>query len=480
MKTFLLFSALLSCFSTFHIQAKELQALFSHASFYSHTEGPYVETYLMVYGPSVNYVKTPEGAWQASLKVTLVFKQDDRIVDFRKYNLLSAGLEDTLRILPNFIDQQRISLPGGDYQLEVTLADNNGGEDPVGYTYPVDLEYDHSNHKFSDIQLVESFQPTEGDNILTKSGFDLVPYVSDFYPPQVGGLNFYTELYNLDKKIGEGQDFLFLYYFESVPNAVVMDNFVRRMRQKSAPVNPLLVSIPIADLPNGQYNLVVEAVDRNNEILASQRIPFGRSNPGLQLNVVDIKAVDITSTFAEKITSPDSLRFYLLSLVPIATMTQRQFINQLTEMDDFLQMRKFLFSFWETRNDQYPEAEWNFYKAQVLAIEDYYKTKIKHGFETDMGYTWLRYGTPDQVEDSKHEPNAVPYIIWHYFHIENQSNVRFVFTNPHLVGTEYSLIYSDARDDRYNTDSEQFLYNRSSSFGSSGGYGSRFLSNFRR
>jgi len=106
--------------------------------------------------------------------------------------------------------------------------------------------------------------------------------------------------------------------------------------------------------------------------------------------------------------------------------------------------------------------------------------QVKHGFETDTGYTWLKYGTPDQVEDSKHEPSAVPYIIWQYFHIENQSNVRFVFTNPHLVGTEYSLYYSDARDNRYNTGLNRGLYERTSSFGSRGGWGSRFSSNFKR
>lgn len=480
MKTLILLWALLSVMMTTPIKAKELQTLFCNATFFSQAEGPYVETYLKVFGPSVSYVKTTRGTYQASLLVTIIFKNIDRIVDFRKYNLFSGELADTLQGLPDFIDQQRISLPYGIYQMVLSITDNNSKESPIGGTFPLNMEIDKKNLKFSDIELVESFQATGKDNILSKSGFDLVPYVSDFFPSSMKVMSFYTELYNLDKKIGENQDFLFKYYIESSKDQVVMDDFVKLKRQKSAAVNPLLVTIPIADLPNGDFNLVIESIDRNNEVMAKQKISFQRSNPGLQLDVSDIKAIDISATFAEKISSLDSLRFYLQSLNPIGSTKQNQYVDNVVKTNDITQMQKFLYGFWQTRNNEYPEAEWNHYKSQVLAIEERYKTKIKHGYETDMGYTWLKYGTPDQVEDSKHEPNAVPYIIWQYFHIENQSNVRFVFTNPHLVGTEYFLFYSDARDNRFNTSLSRDLYERTSSFGSSGGYGSRFSSNFRR
>ena len=56
---------------------------------------------------------------------------------------------------------------------------------------------------------------------------------------------------------------------------------------------------------------MVETINRNNEQLAKHKIGFQRINPGLQLDESAIKAIDITSTFAEKISSLDSLRFYL-------------------------------------------------------------------------------------------------------------------------------------------------------------------------
>ena len=478
MKPLLFLLALLPAMLPAPTQAKEVQALFSYAAFYNQAEGPYLETYLKVYGPSVEYAKTESGKFQASLKVTMLFKMDDRVVDYRKYNLLSAELEDTTLSLPNFVDQQRITLPNGTYRIELSLADNNTGEGPIVYASDAAFGFDKNSVKFSDIEFVDSFTATGQENILSKSGFDIIPYAGDFFPQSTEMLNFYTELYNLDKQIGENQGFLFRYYIESASDQVVLDEYSKFQRQNSAAVNPLLVSVPIGDLPTGSYNLVVEAIDRKNELILKHKVVFERSNPGIRVYESAIKAIDVASTFAGKITSPDSLRFYLKSLTPIGSIKQNQYLDKLVKTDDITQMQKFLLSFWKTRNDQFPEAEWEAYKAQVLAIEEEYKTKVKHGFETDMGYTWLRYGTPNEVDDVRHEPNAPPYIIWKYYRIDNQMDVRFVFTNPQLVGTEYVLTYSNARDNRVNADSP--LSNRASGFGAGGGWGSRFSSNFRR
>ncbi len=486
MKKALLLWACLTTLMITQLNAKELQALFYHASFFSPAEGPYVETYLKVFGPSAGYVKTTHGTYQASLEVTILFKKNDKIIDFRKYNLLSAELEDTAKGQPHFIDQQRIPLPFGVYQLELVLKDNHSKETPIEHTEVLAMEFNETDLKYSDFQFIESFQATKQDNILSKSGFDLVPYVGDFFPSSVSTLTFYTELYNLDKKIGANQDFLYKYFLESFETNFSLGDFSKFQRQKASTVNPILATLQISDLPSGNYNLVVEARDRNNVLISMNKIFFQRSNPGKQINLTDIQGVDITSTFAEKITSLDSLKFYLLSLTPVSTMLEIQFAKNIAQTTEIKQMQKFLFNFWKTRNDKSPEAEWNRYKSQVLMIEDAYKTKIKHGFETDMGRTWLKYGAPDQVEENKHEPNAYPYIIWQFYHLGDQNNKRFIFYNPHLAGIEYILLHSDARGEIYNPYWQYELYGRTtnlrnySDFNFDAGYGARALENFKK
>lgn len=469
------------------IYGKDLQALFYHAGFFNPAVGPYVETYLKVYGPSAEYIKTPRGTFQASLEVTILFKKEGKIVDFRKYNLLSEELQDTSKTIPHFIDQQRIPLPFGVYELGLTLKDNNSKNEPLEHAEVLAMEFNKDDLKFSDFQFVESFKATTAENILSKSGFDLVPFVGDFFPAEEKTLSFYIELYNLDKKLGNQQDFLFRYYLESFETNFSLSDFARFQKQKSSPVNVILGSLPITSLPSGNYNLVVEARDRNNELILLNKIFLQRSNPGMQLNLSDIQGIDVTSTFAERINHLDSLRFYCLSLVPAASMLETQFVRNVTQTSDMEKMQKFLYSFWKTRNEANPEAEWDSYKKQVLMVEEAYATKIKHGYETDMGRVWLKYGAPDQVEESKHEPTAVPYIIWQFYHLDNgQNNKRFVFVNPHFVGTEYFLIHSDAKGEIYNPYWQYDVYGRTSTtrgFGDpelNSGWGGRAADLFKR
>ena len=486
MKKLILALATLSFLITAGLQAQNnLQALFYHAGFFSPAEGPYVETYLKVFGKSAKYLKNQNGQYQASLKVTLLFKQNDEIIDWRNYNLLSEEMADTTNITSNFIDKQRIPLPAGVYQMELVLSDNNRKVDPLEHAEMLSLEFNTNEMRFSNFQFVESFTTTEKDNILSKSGFDLVPFVGDFFDESVDKLTFYTELYNLDKKLGPQEDFLFRYYLESFETTVSMADYTKFQRQKASPVNVLLATLPIAELPSGNYNLVVEARDRKNEEIIVNKIFFMRSNPGVEMRYDDIEAVDITATFAEKITDLDSLSFYVASLYPTANNMEKTFIKNVVNTDNRANLQKFLYNFWKNRNAVQPEAAWNLYKKTVLQVEESFKTKIKHGFETDQGRVWLQYGAPDNTEFSNHEPNSYPYIIWHYYHLStNQNNKRFVFYNPHLVGTEYILLHSDARGEIYNPYWQVDLQGRNTSLRNyddasfDAGWGSRAASKF--
>jgi len=460
-------------------QAKDLQALFYHASFFHPEEGPFVETYLKVFGPSAEYIKLSNGKYQATLDITILFKQEEKIVDFRKYNLLSAELDDTTGVIPHFIDLQRISLPYGVYQLELLLKDKNSKTDPLEHAEVLALEFDKTKVKFSDFQFVDSFKATEKENILSKSGFDIVPLVGDFFPTAVNTLTFYTEFYNAADKIGQNEDFLFRYYIESFETNFSLSDFSRFARQKAANVNPLLASLSIGALPSGNYNLVVEVRDRNNELIDLNKIFFMRSNPGITLDLGDLASVDVTATFAEKITNMDSLRFYVGSLIPISNMVEKQFADNLSKGQEIDKLQKFLFNFWKTRNEVDPESEWKAYLIQVMQVEEAFATRIKHGFETDQGRVWLRYGAPNDVIDSKHEPNSYPYVIWHYYRINDQMNKRFVFYNPNLVGAEYQLLHSDAKGELYNPYWQYDLHGRNTYLRNYGetnvdaGYGSR-------
>ena len=118
---YLIFIVFLFSINTGLNASKKLQAYFQYAVFYSPNDGPYIETYMTVFGQSSTFIKNDNNKFQSSIEITMIFKQESKVVNFTKFNLLSPELSDTTEIKPNFIDQQRITLSNGIYKFELII-----------------------------------------------------------------------------------------------------------------------------------------------------------------------------------------------------------------------------------------------------------------------------------------------------------------------------------------------------------------------
>ncbi len=448
--------------STTIFSADNLSAYFSYAPFYSHRNGTYIETYITVVGNSVVFKKNKNDMYQASLKITMLFKNGDDIKEFRKYNLYSPEIEDTTEAKPNFIDLQRIIIPNGNYNFELIISDNNN-DSIKKFTLSdiITINYQPKDICFSGIELIDKFSKTKKQNILSKSGYDIVPYVSTFYPNNINKISFYTEIYNVNKVLPDSSDFLMNYYIEAYHSGKIMHNFNRFQKQQVSSVNILFKELPITKLPSGNYNLVIEVRDRNNKLLKIKKLFFQRSNPGVEFSPVNLAAVEINGTFASKITNIKELADYIGSLRPISDNTEQNFEKYQLKSANLQLMQQFLYNFWVKRSKDAPEQEWLNYKKQVDLVNQSYSTQIRRGYETDRGRVYLQYGTPNSIYESKHSPNAYPYEIWHYYKINDQTNKKFVFYNPEIVGNDYVLLHSDAKGEIVNKNWERVINGRS-------------------
>jgi vancomycin permeability regulator SanA len=70
--------------------AGNLKAYFSYSTFYSPQTGPYIETYLSVIGNSLSYQKNENGMYQSNIDITIIFKKQGKIENYKKYNFRSA------------------------------------------------------------------------------------------------------------------------------------------------------------------------------------------------------------------------------------------------------------------------------------------------------------------------------------------------------------------------------------------------------
>ncbi len=448
MKKVLVIVLVLACCSADAL-AQNIKAYLAYSRFYSEQTGPYIETYLTVIGNTLKYTTLENNKSLAEVNITLAFKQGEEIKYADKYTLQSPEFDANVGGVSNLIDQQRIPLKNGDYEFEITISDKNNPEREFKHSEPVSISFTTEAITISDIQLIENYQPTTTPNVLTKSGYDLVPYSNNYYPEYSNSIKFYTEIYNTDKVFSQGSTYVVNMFVENADNGMLAAGLNRFSKQKADKVNVLLSEFNIEKLSSGNYNLVIEVHDKDNKLVQTQKAFFQRSAPQVQITLDDLQNVNVTGTFVDAF-NQEQLEDYIKSLWPISSPLERVFSGNQLNYSDHEAMKKYFYSFWQKRSPSSPEAEWKKYAKEVEKVNQNYGTSISKGYETDRGRVYLQYGPPNTIAPSTYEPNTFPYEIWHYYRIENseatsaQGDRRFVFYTRELSSNNYELLHSDA------------------------------------
>ncbi len=460
MKKKLLLSLCLLFSTVEFLSAGGIQAYFAYSAFAKNGKSPFIETYLTIAGNSVKYVSTGNGIYQGKVEVVLVLKQGESIKFADKYTLLSPETSDSLNG-KDFIDQQRIPLVAGDYVLEFTLKDLNSTDTIVTHSEKISVDFPEDKISVSDISFSESYSTTIKQSSFSKSGYDLVPFPSDFFSENMNKLIFYSEVYNSNKSLPEGEPFLVNYFVEDADNLELAGGLRKFVKVTPKEVIVVFNELPIDHLKSGNYNLVVEARDKENKLLAVTKKYFQRSNPNVEdvLTTSNLSTLDVATTFVSNITNSEEMKDHIQSTFPISTQLEKNFARNQLNFSDLKMMQQYFYSFWKKRNEINPEEAWLKYYAEVKKANKEYGTSIIKGYATDRGRVYLQYGAPNTVTATRNEPSSYPYEIWHYYVIQGseinrrQSDKRFVFMNADLIGADYQLIHSTAygevKDDRW-------------------------------
>ena len=446
------------------LAANNVTAYLTYATFNVPAKGPYVETYLSVIGNSVKFIKNADGKYQGALDIAVNFSQNGEIKNAKKYTLNSPETADTSTGYPNFIDQQRFTLANGIYNMEISIADKNSlSEKPFINTMSITINFPDDRIEISDIQSLESFEKSTAPNVLTKSGYDLVPYVSTFYPENINKLKFYAEIYNSKKIVGEGQKIVINYFLESYEKHIKLNDYSAFSKQSANEVNILLAEFNIEKLPTGNYNLVIELRDKENKIQADRNYFIQRKNTQGKFSMEDLKSVNVSNTFVMSYKSKDTLADYIRSLRPISSSSEIQYAENIVSGKNLELMQQFFYNFWKSHNEIEPQLTWLEYYKEVMKVNKEFGTYGLKGYDTDRGRVYLQYGAPSSRNTvNLDERNTKPYEIWQYdvlidksiiltFPGNKQSNRKFVFVNSDLVTNRYKLIHSTAQGEIFNS-----------------------------
>ncbi|MCB0599077.1 MAG: GWxTD domain-containing protein [Lewinellaceae bacterium] len=433
-----------------------MDASVSYATFRSPSQS-YIEIYLHIGGRSVAFQPVTDSTYQAGVEVVLLFKQGEEIVKFDKYTLNSPVASGPI----NFIDLKRYGLKDGKYELVVAVKDIHRPENAKEFKTEIEFDYQGEALQQSGLVLLASYQRSDdATNAFVKSGVQMEPLPYNFYSRRASSLIFYNEVYNADKAIGE--DFMVSYSIEKLENGESELVMIGHKRQHPQPIVPLLVQMDISQVPSGNYNLTVEVRNRAKELMSRKRIFFQRSNPFLdrELETLQLAAgVNLKEEFVERLDA-EELEYSLRALTPKLPQGDVDLVNSMIRDDSLNAQRLYLFSFWAKESPNNPEFAYQKYMEVARAIDQQFDSGFRHGFETDRGYFYLKYGQPDDIETRDQEPSAPPYEIWTYYEFPstNQNNVKFVFYNPSLAPDDYQLLHSTAFGERNNPQWQRDLY----------------------
>lgn len=437
---------LLAIVSVTTAQSKNLKAYLSYYTFNTPEQKPYIETHISVLGSSVMYAKTKSGSYQGSIGITVLVKQADKIIKAEKYNLLSPEFKDTLNISANFLDQKRFELENGKYTLELYIQDNNNATNKDKVTQEFEVNFPPNKIAVSDIIFLESYTKATTSNQFIRNGFELIPFVNNFLPTNINNLSFYAEIYNT-QLVAPDQSFLLSYYIQNADGLNKLSSYIQNKKVISKNVMILLNEFDITSLPSGNYYLVVELRNRNNEVIASKSNYFQRSNKSLGGDLSSIAGIAYDNSFAAKY-SKEQMVENIKALNPISTKNEQDYVKTLLANNDEIQMRQYLIYFWEKRYPGESAIKWGEYEQLVKIVVEKFSSPYTKGYDSDRGVVFLKYGPPNNIRANNLDNQAYPYEIWQYFKVKTFSNRKFVFFSPDNIRNEMVLLHSNLVGER--------------------------------
>lgn len=455
MKHLLAVSIVLFCYlGSFAQKNTQMKAYLDHKVFFEPSVGNYVEVYLQFLAPTLKYVGQ-EGGLQAEIAVQLIFRKGETVAASDAYRLMSPVMRDS--IIEDFYDLRRVALAPGIYELEISLEDLNAKNAPLTGRQTIEIRDRGDQPWISDMQVSEVMTKTDSVTMFTKSGYEMIPRILNYFSNEATTIPVYFEMYSPDKT---PQTFGLKQSIRNVQTNAEVESFVRYSRHDVQQVQPIVRVLDITNLPSGEYNLEYTLISKDNEELTKTSYFFERAND--QIQTISSETIVLDPAFQASI-SEDSVFYYMESLIPISKQAEVKNIISILKKKDIEQSRKYIQAFWvmSAGNDK-PYDAWMKYKGQVQLVQRLFSNNFMEGFETDRGRVYLQYGPPSNIIVRETSPSEYPYEIWQYDKINKYSNKRFVFYNPDLVNNNYRLLHSDMIGELQNYRWQQALAKRNS------------------
>lgn len=380
----------------------------------------YIELYLLVLTSSLDYQTIGQG-FESRFQVNInCYDSQNRLIRQDSLNG-SHSIQDTSQLQLGDHDLRifQTILNPGNYRLSITLHDLISKKTRIYEDSLKSKIYPQDSLGISGIQLAKSIVAEEGNTVLHKSGYRIVPNVLLTYTQQDSSLYYFFEIYSSKVK--------------TTLDSVTIIHRILNLNQETVQEKTSRVSLfnrnlamvgvmNISDLVTGRYYLRVEIVNFG-DTLRQTKLFYNLKNKDSKIYPISDKRLD---------------EIYL-EIKPIATDEELAIYQKLDSKEKKVE---FLKEFWKKR-DPTPATSDNGKLIEYYKNLDYVKKNFKpldnrNPVETDRGKIYLKYGAPDEVQRYPNESGKKPYEIWYYYRDGKQ---LFVFGDLKGFG-DYLLVHS--------------------------------------
>ncbi len=439
--------------------AQNMKTFISHKAYCSSNLQPYIEFTFIVGGNTVQYALNDQNKYEADVEIQVDMMRADTLVKQLHYILGSDQFEDSTRAgKPDFADVQNVLMPQGEYFLYFYMKDLHSNDtNGLKYIDKITLDFPEDRISTSKISLFKSVAPAKSQGLFVKYGFNLPPLYSGFVPESQYTLPFAVEVYNTKPVLGNSKLKAKCFIEDAESHLTANPNNIINMEQPTKDVVLFFNEFNVFKLPSGNYFAVVELLDEKDSLLMVDKVFFQKSNPSVHLNLDDYTTVDVKGTFMEFDTNRNALIDNVKCLYPISSAVEKEFYENRLKNVPTDMLQRFFYNFWLRRNPSNPEEAWLNYKSRVEKVQSMFGSRQVKGYLTDRGRVYLQYGAPNDVKEVPSDPVTLPYEVWHYYYLNNQSNVKFVFYDPVLTGYDYELLHSSLYGEIQNPNWKMYL-----------------------
>ncbi|MFT5969924.1 MAG: hypothetical protein ACI8ZO_000423, partial [Flavobacteriales bacterium] len=273
----------LSLTLTSHLTAKELKANISFYNYYAEDDLGYAEFYFDFDGKSINSSEITKNIFQGAVNISISVSIGDSVFFFDKLKVNSPVVNSINDSLPSFVYKIQIPLlVGKSYDLDIVMDDANKDDIPKTISQKLELPFQANKIGLSDLMLLESFEKTTGNSPFTKGNLEIIPLIQPgyyYFPPEFDQLSFYIEIYNVGAVLGKDKRVMVRYFIETFETRKKIRQFGGQKLLQNDNIHVLLAPMKITSLASGNYNLRVELINEQQELISSQSVFFQRNNP---------------------------------------------------------------------------------------------------------------------------------------------------------------------------------------------------------